>query len=164
MHDLIRFYTKQLKMYCDKFAQQELIISKLQSHIAVNLKHRFEDKIRIRQASTMLFMSENEDVEPHLPGFMRRQFDFYGMNVRMNHEDLRYHTGDVLLREKEVELNQMREENGDFETGSIVEWIVFEIVAFYVNLLELTIQSLMYSNNTFKMVEFIYTVKLVTRI
>jgi hypothetical protein len=54
--------------------------------------------------------------------------------------------------------------NGNFDTGSVVEWIVFEIVAFYVNIVELTIQSIMYSTNTFKMVEFIYNVKLVTRI
>lgn len=97
-------------MYCDKFAKQEHIISKLQTHISMNLKQRFEDKIRIRTASTMLFMSENDDVEPSLPGLMRRQFDFYGMNVRLNHADMRHHMGDVLLREKEVELEELRAE------------------------------------------------------
>ena len=63
-----------------------------------------------------------------------------------------------------IEVINFMEKTGPFETGSVVEWIVFELVAFYANIVELIIQSILYSTNTFKMVEFIYNVKLVTRI
>lgn len=49
------------------------------------------------------------------------------------------------------------------KTGDVVQWIVFEIVAFYVNIAELTVQSVLYSTQM-SAIEFIYNIKLVTRI
>ena len=62
-----------------------------------------------------------------------------------------------------IEVINLMRECGKFETGSVIEWIVFEIVAFYVNIIELTVQCILYSYNL-KAVKLIYNVKLVTRI
>lgn len=62
-----------------------------------------------------------------------------------------------------IEVINHMTEHGNFDSGSVVEWIVFEIVAFYVFIVELIFQSIVYSSNTLNMVEFVYNVKLVTR-
>jgi hypothetical protein len=49
------------------------------------------------------------------------------------------------------------------ETGSVVQWLVFEVNAFYINLLVLAIQCCVYSSSV-SSVKFIYDIKLVTRL
>lgn len=78
------------------------------------MKQRFEDKIRIRQAQNVLAFGYEQldpaDCEPQLPGLAKRQFDFYGLNVRLAHQDRDRFVGDILLQEKEAEIVALKGE------------------------------------------------------
>lgn len=102
---LIRFYQRQLKGQCDKLALQEQIICKLQNHIAVNMNARLDEKLRKKRSANQLALQSSAagfTEPPKVLDFYRKEFDLFGMQLRLHAEEKERLVESVVVKEKEA--------------------------------------------------------------
>ena len=97
---LIRFYQRQLKGQCDKLALQEQIICKLQNHIAVNMNARLDQKLQKKQSANQLALQSSAAEPPKVLDFYRKEFDLFGMQLRLHAEEKERLVESVVVKEK----------------------------------------------------------------
>jgi hypothetical protein len=93
LHALFSFYEKTLEQQNKKLSQQEQIIMRLQTHISVSMRSRLDHVIvqRLVQDRIDRPLGRNEqrnwiedpDGEWTQTGLGKKQFDLYGMNIRL---------------------------------------------------------------------------------
>jgi len=117
LHSLIRHYRSTLATQTDKLAVQECVIMKLQTHVAVSLRERADERILQQQLAQR--QSERLDAQRR-PGdpdgewtgsrLSRHQFDFYGMNIRLQDSDAERVKEGLVCRAKDEEIRGLKQE------------------------------------------------------